>query len=259
MRRAWPALIFQCALLVSTPSHSLSAPWKNAPAFSIASERWNRVDDASNLQIYTAPYGESDFSAFKAHALLNQPLASVLAVISDPSSCPGWVDGCLDSGNLEVDNFNKRVAYALNALPWPFKNREVIVNIQTESDSQTGEIVISMFTQTSLNERIPLLRDDTVRIEHSHAQYLLRKRDAVTTELIWMQHTEPSGILPAWLVNSLIIDLPKNSIRQLETLAGESRYQDATIHYEEGAVSGLSLESGELLNENITRRETDRF
>ncbi len=248
-------LAYFALLVLPAPLTSLAQTpsWTDSPALEENANDWKLVKSQDHLSLFTADYGTSDFEAFKAQAVIDQPLEAVFAVIADPVTCPRWVDGCLKSESLQIESFNNRVGYALNDLPWPFKNREVIVRIHTRSASDANTLYIDMFTEASLNS---LSLDDTsledtsaFRIESSHARYILRRASDEVTELVWMQHTEPGGALPAWLVNSMVIDLPRKSIAKLADVAADARYQNARLQRDNsGHVIGLTLSNGEAIN-----------
>jgi len=204
---------------------------------------WELSETHNKTKIYTRPYDNSNFDAFKAVAIINQPIESVFAVISDPTSCPLWVDNCLDSYNLTTDNpntnqFNNRYGYALSHLPWPFKNRDLIVHIITSNKPDTKEITIAMFNDEQKSSKAK----NVVHIMDTETLYILRPIKSDQTELVWMQHTEPAGKLPAWLVNSMIISLPLKSIDALEKTAGLEKYQNAVIKFDsQKHIQGLEL------------------
>ena len=58
---------------------------------------WTLSEEVDNISVYTRPRKDSEFDAFKAVAILNQPIKNIFSVISDPSSCPLWVDNCIES------------------------------------------------------------------------------------------------------------------------------------------------------------------
>lgn len=208
------------------------------------SSGWTHKENSDGISIHTQHYKDSDFKAFKAIATIESSIESIFAVISDPTSCPLWVDNCLESYSYpqpsqENPQFNNRYGFALSHLPWPFKNRDLIVNIITSNNPETNEITITMSSDKNLISK----SDDTIHITHQLVKYILRPKNKSQTELIWMQHTEPAGDLPAWLVNKMITDLPVNSISKLKDVSKQKKYQEAIIEYDsQKQIQGLKLD-----------------
>ena len=206
-------------------------------------EDWQISKTQDNITLYTRQIDTSDFSAFKSEAIMELSIESIFAVISDPTSCPLWVDDCLRSSsytpkNEDTPQFKNRHGYALSHLPWPFKNRDIIVNIVTSNNPITNEIVITMTADKNLVSE----NKDAVHIKRSQAKYILRPINKNQTKFIWMQHTEPAGGLPAWLVNSMIIDLPLKSTIKLQKVAKQKKYQDALIEFDsQKLIQGLKF------------------
>lgn len=236
MKRFIQSLVCYPALLLALPlfadiSTNLN---ENAPA-------WQLSKTEDKIQVYTQPYSDSKFQAFKAVSTLNQSIESIFAVLSDPPSCPLWIDNCIKSSaykknGLESNTLSDRYGYSLNKLPWPFKNRDLIVHILTsnrilapgDDGINKQEITISM-SSDGLHKNDS---SEVVHITDSKTVYILRSITQNQTELVWMQHTEPGGQLPSWLVNTMIVNLPVKSIRALENTAGLQKYQQAEIKYD---------------------------
>ena len=209
------------------------------------STEWQLSESENNIKVFTLDIKQSNFEAFKAVATLNTSIESIFAVIADPSSCPLWVDNCLESYSITSENpgendFNNHFGYALNHLPWPFKDRDLIVKITISNDPNTKEIRITMRS----HEQKASKNKKAVHIINSETQYILRPLQQEKTELVWIQHTDPNGTLPAWLVNSMIISLPLKSIQALEKTANLEKYQNAIIEYDsQNHIQGLKFDT----------------
>jgi len=221
-------LITLTALLLATgwPAHAGLPPDND----------WHLAKDQDHIKIYTRDMPGSDFEAFKAVAVLDAPLANVMAVMVTPSSCMQWVHGCIAAENIKVDSFNQRYAYSVNDLPWPVSNRDYVLRINTGANPDTGEITMRFHAVSGMKPATP----DNVRVTDSDTLYRFDAVDATHTRMIWIQHTDPNGILPSWLVNTLAVDIPFESLRKLEKVANLPQYQGYSIHYDQdGQITGV--------------------
>ncbi|MCP5162838.1 MAG: START domain-containing protein [Hahellaceae bacterium] len=190
---------------------------------------WKEIEQEDNITIYTRHQEGSSFEAFKAVAILNAPFTNIMAVMANPLSCLEWVHGCSKVYGFDENSFIDRYAYSVNDLPWPFKDRDYILKVEITSDPATQEINMHM---VAANDKIPA-NDDYVRVTIAETSYLISPVNESQTKVIWLQHTDPGGVLPGWLVNTLVVDIPVKSLQALEKVAHMEKYQNAEIIYDE--------------------------
>ena len=80
-----------------------------------------------------------------------------------------------------------------------------------------------------------------VRVNRLQGRYLLTPKGPNQTEIVWEQHTEPGGYLPAWLVNQLLRNIPLQSLKNLRALVEpeDSPYRGRTLERDaEGKIIG---------------------
>ncbi|WP_246841189.1 START domain-containing protein [Hahella sp. CCB-MM4] len=203
----------------------------------LESPDWHLDFEKQGIRIFTKTQPDSDFEAFKAEAILDTPITNIMAVMANPSSCVEWVHGCRESWGFEEQSFSKRFAYSVNDLPWPVKDRDYVLEINTHKDQDTGAIVMNMF---AVDNKMPA-KDEYVRVTAQETHYFFYELPDNKTKMVWLQHTEPAGSIPSWLVNALIVDIPYKSMRALEEVANSEKYSNAVINYDEsGAIIGVN-------------------
>ena len=202
----------------------------------LEADNWEEQTKEGGITIYTRPHPNSSFEAFKAVAILDAPLNNIMAVMANPSSCIEWVHGCTESYGFDVQSFNDRYAYSVNDMPWPFKDRDYVIHIETTSKPESNKILMHMNASADKKERT----DDYLRVSVAQTIYIFQATDDNKTKMIWLQHIEPGGVLPGWLVNSLIVDIPVKSLQALEQVAQKEKYQNAHILFDKnGVIQGV--------------------
>ncbi|MBJ6138322.1 START domain-containing protein [Marinobacter litoralis] len=190
------------------------------------SEHWVLQKQVENIRIYAMDQPGSGFRAFKAVADLNVPINDLMAVMINPESCKEWVHNCSESFAFGKGNFHDRYAYSVNDMPWPVSDRDYVLRIRTRGNADTGEVVMDL-------NATPGMRAETksrVRVDVSNTLYRFTPTEQ-GTHMVWIQHTEPNGALPEWLVNQLVIDIPVKSLQALEAVARKERYQGYRIQW----------------------------
>lgn len=186
---------------------------------------WEEQKQEGDITIYTRPHPESSFKSFKATAIINTPINNVLAVMANPKSCMEWVLGCTVANAFDVNSFNDRYAYSVNDMPWPFKDRDYVLHIKTSNDPVTGKVFMHM---NATDNKKPI-NDQYERVHVAQTVYIFEATADNRTKMTWLQHTEPGGMLPGWLVNALIVDIPVQSLQALDKVAQLPKYQNANI------------------------------
>lgn len=212
-----------CALLItltSATASGLELPAEDANA-------WHLKKEAGSIRVYTMDHQDSGFRAFKAEALIKAPLENLMAVMANPGSCVEWVYNCVESRALGSGNFLDRYAYSVNDMPWPVSDRDYVLHIRTRGDKASGEIIMDLNAMPGMLARI----DSRVRVDLSDTRYHFIPEGS-NTRLIWIQHTDPNGALPGWLVNSLVVDIPLRSLQALERVARQDKYQGYQLEYD---------------------------
>lgn len=213
-----------CALLVT----ALAAAHARAELPAEDADGWSLRKEADSIRVYTIDRDDSSFKAFKAEAILDAPIENLMAVMMNPQSCVEWVHNCTESYAFGTGDFHDRFAYSVNDMPWPVTDRDYVLRIRTRGDQGSGEIIMDL--NATPNQRAEF--DTRVRVDRSDTLYRFIP-EGDKTRMIWLQHTDPNGSLPGWLVNSLLVDIPVRSLQALERVAGKDRYQNFELVYDE--------------------------
>ncbi|MDO6823971.1 START domain-containing protein [Marinobacter sp. 1_MG-2023] len=224
--RRWASVISGviCALLVS----AMAAATARAALPAENSEAWKLRKEVGDIRIYTTDQNDSSFQAFKAEALLDAPIESVMAVMVNPASCVEWVLNCTESYGVDKNSFNDRYAYSVNDMPWPVTDRDYVLRIRTRGNESSGEITMEMSATPGKRAE----NSNRVRVDRSDTLYRFTP-EGRKTRMIWVQHTDPNGALPGWLVNTLLVDIPLSSMQELQRTAGLEQYQGFRLVYDE--------------------------
>jgi hypothetical protein len=216
MMTGLPGLLLGLGLALSLPATGSNTP--RLPA--IDSEQWALQKEIDNIRIYTMDQPDSGFQAFKAVARLDAPIENLMAVMINPESCEEWVLNCTESYAFGTGDFHDRYAYSVNDMPWPVTDRDYVLRIQTRGDAGTGVIFMDLSATPGMRAEY----SSRVRVDVSNTLYRFTPAGD-QTQMVWVQHTEPNGSLPGWLVNNLLVDIPVKSMQALESVARSEKYQ----------------------------------
>ena len=197
--------------------------------------QWTERKAKDGITIYARPVAGSKYQEFKGVVELNVTQASALALLDDVSVCTQWLNRCKSSVVLDQLSGQQRYIYQISALPFPFAARDAIFHasiIQQDADNIRVEL-----------ESEPDHIEETkyVRIRVAKGHYLLTQLGEKKIRLTWEQHVDPAGALPAFMVNSILTDLPFKSLASFRELVTADKYRDARFIFDEdGARTGLT-------------------
>ena len=198
--------------------------------------------DRNGIQVYTFQTKNSDIATFKAVTRINASIDSILAIMFDNEACEEWVHTCNKSILLESINFNERYHYQILDVPFPFRNRDFIFHSIMTQDPKTKIVTITMSARPDYchKNKLKLCQSykttEMIRVSKSLGQYTLQAV-AGGTKITWIQHTDPEGNLPAWLVNQFLVDVPYFTFKKLSEKVKEKKYRSAKLVYDKNGVA----------------------
>ena len=195
------------------------------------------------IKVYIFSHKNSAFGTFKAITHINASLDNILAVMLDNQSCTEWIDACKKSILIKNISFNERYHYQIYYIPFPFKNRDFIFHSTMEHNPLTKAVTITMSSvpdyclEKQLEGCNEVNQSKLVRVNKSIGTFKLEPDDN-GTKITWIQHTDPAGNLPSWLVNQFVMDTPYWTFKNLAKIVKEERYQFAKLIY---GINGVAI------------------
>jgi START domain len=202
-----------------------------------AKAQWELVKDENGIKVFLRTVPGSKIKEFKGVTNINSSLDSIVAVLDDTEACPKWVHNCKDPVKLSEISFNEGYVYQVIDFPFPVKDRDLILHSVMTQNADTKQVTIRLVA-------VPDYISETknLRIKRSDGFYLLKPLPDGSIEVAWQHHTEPGGGIPKWLVNSLLVDTPFKTLRNLRQIVKEEKYQRARLTYSsEGIAVGWEV------------------
>jgi hypothetical protein len=199
---------------------------------------WDARLDKDGIEVYTRPGPEPRYKEFKGSTEIEATVAHAVALLEDHSACSNWLHRCSHSRLVEEVSATRRVFYQVTELPFPAKSRDAVF-LATITYAQDKSVKISM---SPLPDRVESTK--LVRVRNAFGSYLLEPVSDTRTRVTWQMYVNPAGALPAWLVNSMLIDLPYRSLKKFRELVRQSPYNRAYFRYDEDGTPVEILYSG---------------
>ena len=186
--------------------------------------RLDAHDEQLDVKVYTREIPGSVLREFKGVTHTQASLSSLVAILLDAEFATQWMDKIITFDVIDVYSPQQHLLYIVNQTPWPVKNRDIY--LQTEiSQDESGTVTVSLIGQPEYGPE----RAKRVRMASMRGAWTFTPTKEQGVQVSYQAHADPSGQLPAWLVNSIVIDMPLNSLRNLHQVI--DNYAGASLDF----------------------------
>ena len=179
------------------------------------SGEWESRYSHDGLNVYTRNVEGAQIRLFRAEMVSNVPFELVMSVLKDVSRYPDWFHLCrsyeIIEGSMKEGEY---IGYYIVEAPWPLKDRDVYVKNRMTQDSATQAVTI-------LTDAVPDFRpinDEFTRVPEVYGKWTIKPVDKEHTYIEFVGHGHPGGIIPVWIANLVVTDVPKKSFENLRTV-----------------------------------------
>ena len=211
---------------------------------SYAADNWRLEKEASGIKVYTRPVQGSAIREIKGELVINSSLASIMAVFDDVANYPAWNHQCSKAYSLKKVSEYERYHYQNIKMPFPVTDRDLLIHSMT---SQSGKQVLvklqaapNYCKNSSIKACETINQSKHIMVEKLRGLYQLTPLNDHAVKVVWIQHTEPAGKIPNWLVNNMLVDVPFNTLKKLSKQVTKKPYKDAKLRRDaSGKILGL--------------------
>jgi uncharacterized protein YndB with AHSA1/START domain len=181
---------------------------------------WEQVSNKDGIIVQRRSVEGYKLKEFLGRAVIDAPIARVLAVIRDANRRAEWMPACADSHLIE-ENVSARtqIAYHRTKAPWPVSDRDSINRAEMIVDNHHVYLPFEAVTLPT----VPPVKG-VVRMPFMRGHWLLTPVDDGKTEAEYQVFANPGGILPDWLANLASKTLPRETIAGLRKQVTRASY-----------------------------------
>lgn len=198
------------------------------PVLSWADEDgWTLEKDEDGTQIHSRAVDGWEIREIRGRARFEGRLSSLVAVLEDGEAAPRLNEFVEHWAVLHRDSDTRYQVYAQTDMPWPLKDRDVVMQREISQDAETGVVTIK-------DNAVPDVEPEKkglVRIVRSHQTWTLTPNADGTVSIELRMLSDPAGPIPSALINALSVGTPFKTIAELKALAQEPRYAEAQVAF----------------------------
>ena len=189
---------------------------------------WELAKQKDGIAVHTRKVPDSAFREFRGEVEIAANINSLMAVLDDTANFTRWMHQCADAKLLHKESLLQRYQYLVNDFPWPAADRVLLIrNHISQADDRVVTVSLDGVGPADLPEQARAILPENPGakwVTQLRGFYRLTPLDASRTTVVFQLHLDPAGALPSSLVNSLIVDNPFETLRQLREQAMDAQY-----------------------------------
>lgn len=184
-----------------------------------AQDKWQLVRNDDGIKVYTRRLNTEKFKEVRADFQLDASEDQLIGVLKNISHHKDWSYGTKRTFLISRENKDTLIYYSEVALPWPFSNRDLVIQLSFRKDTLNKVLHIQARSIPGVLPHMPNL----VRVPFSLAVWDVKVLPNKVLNIQYTLSTDPGGAIPAWLVNFAASTGPYNSFRKLKELIGKEK------------------------------------
>jgi hypothetical protein len=171
---------------------------------------WVLKKNQDSIIVYTRNKKDSELKEFKALTSIKANRKTISSFLLDIDDYQNWYPGIEKSKILSYPAKSTCQFYYSIKVPWPGKDRDVVMEMQITKDKR--ETLITYKTITGIMDPI----DGYLRMTNGQGSWKLTSKGTHTSVLFHF-YGDLGGNLPQWIVNLTLIQNPFNTLKRLRS------------------------------------------
>jgi len=184
---------------------------------SLAQGNWELKCNKNAIQVYTRKPLTGNLKELRVICELATTKSLLIKTIQDINSYAKWVYSTKANTLLKTVNAQQLIYHSVSHLPWPLKDRDLIVQLSIIPGIDNNNFEMSA---VSLPNYLPL-DGNFVRVPYSSALWKVTVLNEHSLKIDYTFSVDPGGNIPTWLVNSTLAIGPYNSFVKLKELLNQ--------------------------------------
>lgn len=174
--------------------------------------KWELRRDENGIQVFTRKAAKGNIKELRVLCELDATETQLISTLVDIDGYNSWVYSNKKSTIIKMVGPGNIIYYTQSHLPWPIKDRDLIVELNIASSANGLNIQAK-----SLPDYLPR-NNDYIRVPYSLAVWRVTPEAANKLKVDYTFSVDPGGSIPVWLVNATMTIGPYNSFLKLKQM-----------------------------------------
>lgn len=196
--------------------------WMLSPMHVFGASEWVLINDELGIKVFRQDLDDTGIDRFRAEMLISAGIAKLASILRDIENFSDWMYGCIESKVISGSDERNFDFYYVYGTPWPYKDRDVVLNISTIDGLAHGWFEVNIKSIDSD------YTDNTDRLRMNkmegmwHFEKVSEDRSRVEMELF----VDPAGNVPDFFVNIGSPEVIIQTFKGLKRVANQAKYQE---------------------------------
>jgi len=172
--------------------------------------KWELKKNENGIEVYTRKAVSGNLKEIRVLCELDATRGQLVSTLKDINNYNAWVYSNKKSEILKEENPDKIIYYTQCHLPWPIKDRDIIVELNINPTPEILNVVVKC-----LPDYVPR-NTDYIRVPYSLAKWKVTQTTDNKLKVDYTFSLDPGGNIPTWLVNATLTIGPYNSFMKLK-------------------------------------------
>jgi hypothetical protein len=177
-----------------------------------AQGKWELKKNENGIQIFTRKAAVGNVKELRVLCELDVTQAQLINTILDIGNYNSWIYANKKSVILKTESPSKIIYYTQSHLPWPIKDRDLVVELNIYSTPENLNIQVKSIPDVLAKN------PDYIRVPYSLATWNVTQAANNKLKIDYTFSVDPGGSIPSWIVNATLTIGPYNSFLKLKEL-----------------------------------------
>ncbi len=188
----------------------------------MAESDWEHLYTKDGIDVYQKDLPDTDVCRFKGVGFVDASMETIGCVLRDIPAFPEWVANFKKAVVLKDIDRNTKITYNIIDTPFPYKNRDMIIENDTVYNLEKGSAEITFAARDS---SLAPPTDKYVRMTDVSGRYFIEFFGREKTRVTYEYQADPEGNIPVALANRVEIKhQPYISLKGLREMADKQKY-----------------------------------
>ena len=189
------------------------------PAFT--QDNWELVKEEEQIKVYlNKNQNNKHLTHVRASSTTNRgSLKDYYALMKNVDNYKSWMHGVKNIELLERQTENEFTYYMLSDLPWPAKDRDIVINTKVHYEKNKNRV----YTDAENQQNIVPEKEGVRRLQKMNASWSFEQINPETIKIKYEGRIHSSIVLPDWLKKHVSYIAPFNTIKNIKEEIGREK------------------------------------